>query len=139
MSIVSDMKRFVSMGVTALVDLAMRDRLDSSHLWVALKGASRYVLALASGDVASEAESQERATECALCPHRHTRQTAKSGVVAGYCGRPLEPSAEKNTCGCLVTITIGFATRPAGKTLVDSEYCPQFRWKSGHRGSIPTV
>lgn len=133
------MKQFVSLGIDAIVDLAMHDRLHSAHLWVALKGASRYVIALASGDVASEDEAIERSVVCVLCPNRQTRETAKAGVVAGYCGKPLSPSVEKNTCGCLVTITIGTTTRPAGKTLVDSEYCPQFRWNSGHRDACSGV
>ena len=46
-------------------------------------------------------------------------------VTAGYCGTG---EVAGQSCGCLVTLTVGLTTRPAGKTIVNSEACPQGKW-----------
>lgn len=131
MSITTSMRLFAQFGIDALVDLAKSNRLDRHHLWVAFKGAAKYVEALATGDVADETESQRRAVVCTLCPSRTLRNTGMDGTVAGYCGEMFVCDDAKRTCGCLVTLTVGLTTSPAGKTLLDSEYCPQFKWNAG--------
>lgn len=113
------------LGRDRLIELAKRDLLDRSVLWMALKGASRYIGAVVANDVASDNDATMRAMTCATCPELDRAKTSRDGVSAGYCGTGEVPG---KTCGCLVTITIGISTRAAGKTIVESERCPQGKW-----------
>lgn len=113
------------LGKDRLIELAKRDSLDARFLWLALRGASKYVSAVVRGDVACDNDAATRALTCATCPMIDRVKTSKPDVLAGYCGTG---EVEGKSCGCLVTLTVGLTTRPAGKSIVDSERCPQGKW-----------
>ena len=113
------------LGRDRLIDLAKRDSLDARFLWLALKGASRYVSAVVGGDVCCDNDAALRALTCASCPMLDRAKTSRPDVTAGYCGTG---EVAGQSCGCLVTLTVGLTTRPAGKTIVNSEACPQGKW-----------
>lgn len=117
-------------GVDAITRMAVGGELAPQHVWVALKGATKYALAIASRDTATADTGEWRAETCARCPLHTTRDTAavsrKRPVVAIHCGDPFVEGAE--TCGCLVAITVGGTVYAAGKTKVGSERCPSDRW-----------
>lgn len=90
--------------------------------WTAVRGAARFVAALALGDVADPSRAETRASSCRECPLREDRTVTGTPVSVSFCGRPFVEAP--GTCGCLVL----FAGRPAGKIMVRSEACPSGRW-----------
>lgn len=90
--------------------------------WTGVKGAARFVEAIATGDVASPEEIDRRRAICRDCPSKVIKMIP-GGIVgidgdSAWCGEPLVENDW--TCGCLL----------AGKTAVGSEFCPQGKWDS---------
>lgn len=117
-------------GAETLAALALRGQLPPSRLWTAMRGARRFVVALAAGDVAPPAQADERATCCVACASATTHPTALADTAKVFCGSPFIEARAQRTCGCLVALTVRNGTTPmaAGKTLVASEHCPQGKW-----------
>lgn len=105
-----DLCKLVVHGAADLESLASRGDLTSDQVWVAAKGAAKYVRAVASGDIAPADVVCSRRAACAACISRQGE----------YCGPMFVDltSSALPTCGCLVE----------GKTAVASEACPQGRW-----------
>jgi hypothetical protein len=83
---------------------------------VGVYGASKFLAAALSGDMASEEEIERRRSICRDCPRR-VRKAALPGMSeSDWCGEPLVHT--KTTCGCVI----------AAKTLVQSEVCPSGKW-----------
>lgn len=103
-------------GAVDLWGMARRGELGRAQLWVAAKGARRYVEAIARGDVAPAAEAAARRRECAGCEAR----VAGKGLVLGYCGEPfvVVTTPGRETCGCVLD----------GAVLVASHACPRKRF-----------
>ncbi len=113
-----------------LAALARNGDLSASQAWTAVKGAARYVAAVASGDVVTTTEAIGRLARCQRCeafterpdPVRLTIDGTPTELHAYYCGEPFKESAR--TCGCLLAV----GQSPAGKMLVGSEQCPRGEW-----------
>lgn len=116
---------FIGLSKDRLIELAKADELPARFVWLALKGASRYVSAAARGDVACDNDAAARSMHCATCPTADRQSTGRGDVCAIYCGRGEVPGV---SCGCLVAVTVGITTRAAGKTIIESERCPQGHW-----------
>lgn len=110
---------FLLQGIADVAVMVKEGRFDVSMFWVGLEGAGTYLEAIASGDVASEADWLERLKTCGKCPSA-TPIPADPSKRIGYCGKPLDPdmAAAAPTCGCLL----------AGKCRVASQSCPQRKW-----------
>ena len=84
-------------------------------------GASKFVAAALSGDMADDATVDARRAVCRDCPRR-VRTTAPAALwPSDWCGEPLggpDGIPAPGTCGCLI----------AGKTLVRSAACPSGKW-----------
>ena len=123
--------RCVALGVPRMIGV----------IWTMIAGAAKYAAAMALGDVAPPEVQQKRAATCATCPHSWRYTLPVLNVVYETCG----PEGRENlhgtdvpTCGCLVYYvepqdaidrdTEHMRARPAGKTCVASESCPQNRW-----------
>lgn len=121
----------LKLGTEELTKKALAGELSPKQLWTAIKGANTYRAAMAAGNICSEAEGERRAAICAQCPSRVEHRIESIGATAGYCGKPFEAklNADPPVCGCLVTITVNGSTSPAAKTMVQSEQCPQGKWK----------
>lgn len=110
--------------------LARTGELSKDELWVAARGAERFLHAAASGDVADIAETRRRLSVCRVCPSRVRSKLPEADSASDWCGPALRPLAqgaslsiegvEVNgpTCGCLL----------AAKAVVGSEHCDQARW-----------
>ena len=107
----------------------------TAPFWHALKGAAKYVAAIATGDIATPETQERRAKLCAGCPDRN-RYTAL-GMYVWTCGTAGVDRKDANppTCGCIVLSGSRNQTsaEAAGKTVVASERCPQGRWGSSSR------
>jgi hypothetical protein len=79
-------------------------------------GASTFLAAVASGDVAPQPAVEARRAICRVCPRMVVKVAPGAVADSSWCGEPLQVTA--STCGCLV----------AAKTLVASEKCPQNKW-----------
>jgi hypothetical protein len=101
-------------GGAKLTALAQDGRLHADHLWVAARGATKYIAAIALGDEARGDLRGARLRACEQCPSR-------TGIdLSSYCGPAFEDRLDHAapTCGCLC----------AGKASVKSETCPQGNW-----------
>jgi len=129
MSAVSRLSQFAALGKDTLIGMAGRGELDARFIWLAAKGATRYVGKVMAGQVASEDDATNAASACSSCPDRHERHTTQGGkaITIGYCG-PKEEAGK--TCGCLTFVTVNGLVRPAGKTLVSGETCTQEKWRT---------
>ncbi len=91
--------------------------LDRRFIVYGMEGASEYVNAIASGDIAGTSDIDARAAKCAACPSRvpHVRKPER-----GYCGKAFRDARDMDppTCGCPIDAMI----------LVASKVCPQKRW-----------
>lgn len=124
------------LGTKELISLANSGEIRMRNVWVALKGANKYRVAVSKGDLRPVDKANACARACAGCPSRTTRPATVNGleVTVGYCGPMLEEVAAnpskgiQPTCGCLVTITFAGDLHPAGKSVVGSERCPQEQW-----------
>lgn len=87
--------------------------------WTALRGAKKYVDAIARGDIALPQVTAARLAVCGQCPHA-TRHPLYPNLRLGYCGPAFDDRMAETppTCGCLI----------AGKARVGGENCPQNRW-----------
>jgi hypothetical protein len=122
------------MGAEQIVGLAVRGKLKPSMLWVAFKGATRYLESVAAGDKATDFDADERVTKCDLCRNATYEQKPEAKAAAIYCGPALEDHLESEepqdrTCGCLVGVLINGSAYAGGKTQVASEACPQAKWE----------
>ena len=108
----------------------------TAPFWYALKGAAKYVTAIATGAVAPEAVQADRAERCAACEER-SRYSALGQFVwtCGPAGVDRLASPTNPTCGCLVYSRPKnqVALTAAGKTVVASERCPQGKWSTTAR------
>lgn len=93
--------------------------LDPRYAWYGLRGASRYVAAIARGDASAPALIDARLARCAQCPAR-TLSLDADGAMDAFCGPPMVDRSREAmpTCGCLL----------AGKAAVTSESCPRGHW-----------
>ena len=112
-------------AISTLIRMAQAGELAPSHLWVALRGAAKYVAAVRAGDVADDATQQARAATCNGCRSARVRET-ETEAVAVHCGVPFDEG--RDTCGCLVAIRVEGVVYPAAKTVVGSERCLQGKW-----------
>lgn len=79
-------------------------------------GASKFLAAAVSGDIADDATVDARRAVCRDCPHATVKVAPGALAESTWCGEPLQVTS--HTCGCLC----------AGKTLVKSERCPSGKW-----------
>ena len=93
---------------------ARADLRNPRFIFYGLAGATRFVRAIAAGDIADDATIDARRRVCAACPAR----TMHDG--AAYCGEAFvdRMGEPEPTCGCLIE----------GKTAVASEACPRGLW-----------
>jgi len=132
-------------------DLAARviaGKVSRRMMWSAFKGAAAPLMAVASGDVASDDVAAARCSLCLSCQSdgaptttRGKEQQTEHGIAqAIYCGQMPDgnPHGPNPTCGCLVAITVAGEFIPAGKTLVGSCRCPQGKWLGAARFHGPT-
>ena len=123
---------FALAGVHTLARLVLEGRIERRHWWVALRGAERWVRAIAAGDVADDAAARSRVAVCDRCEActREGLDALAVPVTKMYCGPALEDRTGKAepTCGCLVGLTVEGVADPAGKTMVRSERCPRGKW-----------
>jgi hypothetical protein len=113
-----DVALTITRGGATFTALALAGKIGPREAWIGMRGAARYLEAVAAGDVAPEAAIEARLRVCRACPAR----TADEDVpeAAGYCG-PAFAAAELPdgpTCGCALE----------GKASVASEVCPRGRW-----------
>lgn len=131
MSRIEAIRTFMAAGADMLARKFREGKLPPGIAWIALRGAGTFARAMLTGDITTDAHAQRRAVACTLCPRRTLRTLDDHpDMQAGYCGPEAEP-VEGGTCGCLVTLTVGLVTRPAGKPWVASEYCPYLMWPPG--------
>lgn len=113
----------------------MSSRIDMA--WTAIEGAEKYAEEVRLGNLAAPETRAERASECSVCDSATRWRLPVLGWVYGFCGSKFKDRTrdEKPTCGCLVffskkcTDPSAIATaRPAGKTCLLSEHCPQGKW-----------
>lgn len=120
--------------------LMIEGKLRPEHVGMALKGSTRYIKALALGDIAADEVTEERVKTCAGCASMVVRTgmldladgKGVRGVRIMHCGPPFEERPAEGlrgpTCGCLVGILIDGKPRAEGKTRVGSERCGQGEW-----------
>lgn len=124
----------VRYGTATLEQMALNGEIHGHNLWVAVKGAEKYRRAVVKGDLAAVDEAERRRNICHTCPSRTIRNICVNGqsVTVSYCGPALEERLgddfENPTCGCIVGLTIDNVVHTGGKTIVDSEDCPQGKW-----------
>lgn len=110
-------RAFLSGGLDIMA-MARAGELTPRKAWVAMKGAEKYVRAVASGDVADSETITLRLAQCRVCP----AASVPGRVYLSYCGTPLDEKldgpVQERTCGCVC----------AGKASVQSEKCPRGRW-----------
>lgn len=102
---------------------------DPTTAHYAAEGAKRYVMAIASGDLAPKHVIDERIKKCAVCPSRVSHPVHKTRW--GSCGpafvdRTKEPGA---TCGCPIEMAC----------MVASKSCPQGKWIGVARVAVGPV
>jgi hypothetical protein len=137
---------YAAVAVDALADLARDGRIEPGNLWVALKGARTYAMAIAKGAlIADEVTAASRFENgCRQCLSMTKKPVRDRGIQAKYgkcythwCGVPFEDNTGSvlPTCGCLVGMTVegktaaeGDRLYPAGKTTLKEERCPQGLW-----------
>lgn len=121
--------KFLIDGAATVAALVKEGRFDKSMFWVGMKGAGKYIKAIAEGDVCSEDDWLDRLSRhCATCESVQPDPADPSKRV-GYCGEPLKDHTHDHsppTCGCLV----------AGKCRVASERCPQRKWHAVPRVNL---
>lgn len=115
---VSDVLR---MGAMDMVRMALRGKLRPSHVWVAMRGAEKFVEAMRRGDVATDQQLEIRGKACASCGLCTEHATPIAGTTKRYCGAPYETTDK--TCGCLVGVTINGVFYAGGKAAVRTESC----------------
>lgn len=130
-----------SLAKAELVRMAREGELGPARVWVAMKGASKYLAAVAAGDVAGEDRQGRRLATCRGCPWRTVRAVTLPTLTVDvwHCGEPFvehlgpEVFPGSRVCGCLVGISVHgeMVDRAAGKVVVGSESCPQGRWGAG--------
>jgi len=118
------------LGFDDLLARALAGELAPANLWLAVEGGSRYAAAVARGDLATTPVAAARAARCSACPVRTERPMRAGGGSVGYCGEPFTERMESavRSCGCLVTLSVEGETVAAGKTVVESEKCPNGFW-----------
>lgn len=130
--------QFIRTATPTLLLMLATGKLGPGQAWVAFKGSERYRKAIRDGDVCSEGNAIRRARTCAQCKSLE-REQKDGGYSAGSCGPLLQPGEVlgRLVCGCLV-IEIGPTgkVRPAAKTWVASESCPQEWWGPVQRVTI---
>lgn len=108
-------------GADVIRGLKAEGKLNASHYWVALKGARKYVAAVASGDIALPQVQDARLQKCRGCDAL-TVVAIPMEAQPGFCGSPVEERmtgpVSQRFCGCLCV----------GKAAVASEKCPRGKW-----------
>ena len=108
-------------GSDVIRGLRAEGKLNASHFWVGLKGAKRYVAAVASGDIALPQVQDARLQKCREC-EALTVVAIPMEAQPGFCGSPVEERmtgpVQQRFCGCLVV----------AKAAVGSETCPRGKW-----------
>lgn len=107
-------------GAATFGGLLAKGEISPARAWVGMRGAARYMRAVAAGDVAEGGAVAERLAVCRGCPG--AVPDADLGDDAMWCGGPgaeVGPDGMP-TCGCLL---------PA-KASVGSETCPRASWPS---------
>lgn len=124
---------FVGLGI---MRNALRDgRLKGRDARVAVRGFTKYAIALKNGDIATNDTQAGRLESCLACPNIRTRAIAGAGKFKGgtvyHCGVPFEDNGVRG-CGCLVALSVRghdqSQPQPAGKTEVGTERCPAEKW-----------
>lgn len=81
-------------------------------------GASKFIAAAMTGDIADDATVDARRAVCFTCPNRVRKVAPLALAESDWCGQvPGEPE-KPGTCSCLI---------PA-KTIVGSSVCPSGKW-----------
>lgn len=122
----------VSLGIDRAIDMVVKQQMPSGFVWTAVKGAWKYVIAVARGDEAHHVAQNERLLSCKSCQSIDWTDTSQINLRAAYCGKG-ETHGPNPTCGCLVAITVDGRMEPAGKLQVASEHCPQDKWHASQR------
>lgn len=134
MTVTLSLRELAALGTEEVLAKATRGELQLKHLWVAAKGAEKYVAAVREGDIADPLIADLRAEGfCARCPSMTITETdliADGGhVFKCWCGPALEEHAgPRPTCGCLVGLKVNGKVIAAGKTVVGKEKCGQRQW-----------
>lgn len=113
-----DVALTITRGGATFVALALDGKIGPMEAWIGMRGAGKYLDAVAAGDVATEDEVKRRLAVCLACPARMADQDVPE--AAGWCGPPFEAAElpDGPTCGCLID----------AKASVASEMCPRGRW-----------
>lgn len=106
------------------VRMARAGELRWSQVWVAMKGAGKYLKAIASGDIRGQLEAHLFAGVCSNCPWARKYSSAIDGVDLFFCGPRFEERG--HTCGCMVGVMQAGNEKlmPAGAAWVASHACP---------------
>jgi len=108
-------------GTSVLKQLRDEGKLRPEHFWVSLRGSTKYVRAVAAGDLALPQVVKERLAQCEKCPAL-VPENSLPHAKPGWCGPPLEEHmtgpVRDRTCGCLLI----------GKVHVQKEVCPRGKW-----------
>lgn len=120
----------IAAGVDTLVRRVLSGDMPKEDWWCAMKGASRFLASIASGDVAPEPAATERAEVCVKCPSVTKERIVVMGLAVDklYCGLASHATIDPPTCGCLVGCTIDGKVYPGAKTRVGTARCPQGKW-----------
>ena len=145
--IVLSWKQVASLGGQEVAARLRAGQLTRRQVWGGIRGAAKYLPAMAAGRIRDEAEADACGRCCSTCPSHTERPILLDGVavVAIYCGTiGVEERGEKPTCGCLTAITIDGVVQGAGKACVEGMGCGQGKWlpaaipASGGEGSRTT-
>jgi len=109
----------ITRGGATFTALALAGRVARREAWIGMRGAGKYLEAVAAGDVADDAEVDRRLACCDQCPAR--RPDPEIPEDEGWCGFPFEAEtlSDGPTCGC----------RLRAKASVASEQCPRGLWE----------
>lgn len=112
--------RAAALGAQEIARRYAAGDLDPEARALAMKGAERYLAAIAAGDIAGDSEVDSRRQACRKCKSRNDETAPGAEAPSSWCGPALKERLDQQppTCGCLLVC----------KTLVGSESCPQGRW-----------
>ena len=118
---------FVGMGLERVMSMVASGKAPPAYAWTAFRGAWKYARMAALGGEATVEASGSRVQQCSVCDACEATPTSQPETTAHWCGRS-ETTGPNATCGCLVFLTVGGVTTPAGKTCVAAEKCPRGKW-----------
>lgn len=112
--------RAARLGASEIARRAAAGTLSPEARTLAMKGAERFLEAIAAGDIVNAEQHTARLRRCATCDSRVDEAAPGAWGASSWCGPALVDRLDQEdpTCGCLVIV----------KALVGSESCPQKRY-----------